>query len=77
MSVELQFHTEKSQAVKDQTHALYEFFRHPDTSPSDKTLTDAKLRIFSAVIDTPDNVDDFHTLAGVDVKHIIYAAQRG
>ena len=76
VSIELQFHTEKSQAVKDASHGLYEIFRDPETSVAMKTASDAELRRVSAAIEHPVGIDKFVTLGGVDVKRLEYSADR-
>jgi len=76
VSVELQFHTEKSQAIKDDTHELYELFRDPRTSAFEKANADAELREKSADIDHPSGIDDFVALDGVDVNRLEYRSDR-
>lgn len=76
VSVELQFHTEKSQAIKDETHGLYEFARDPRTPAVDKNTADAQLRKASEAIAHPDDLETFRTLGGVDVERIVYTANR-
>lgn len=76
VSVELQFHTEQSQAVKTDTHPIYEVARDPRASPANRAQADAFLRRASDDISMPTGLDHFKQLGGVKIRTIVYSPDR-
>ena len=58
--MELQFHTEKSFAVKQSSHELYEAARNVSTCRTDQDDLNKKMRFLNSTIPIPSDVHSFH-----------------
>ncbi|MGB3827358.1 MAG: hypothetical protein WA962_01155 [Ornithinimicrobium sp.] len=76
MSVEVQFHTDSSLAVKERTHGAYEVSRDPRAPMAERMTADAWLRDQSAALPNPPGLDSLDKLGGAEVRRIVYRSDR-
>jgi hypothetical protein len=76
IAVEVQFHSEQSQAVKDRYHVEYEVARDLDQPPSVRAAADATMRRAWAEVPHPAGIEQLTVLAGVAVTAKSYPARR-
>lgn len=65
--IEIQFHTQLSQAVKDVNHVDYEIARERQTPYAERAAVTAQMEERSASIPVPADISGFHTVGGCEV----------
>lgn len=76
LTVELQFHSEASQRVKDRHHGDYELARDLSQPPSVRGAADERMRRAWSRVPAPAGIDSLTVLAGVPVTAKAYPRRR-
>ena len=76
IAVEVQFHSEQSQAVKDRYHVEYEVARDLDQPPAVRAAADNTMRQAWAEVAHPAGIEQLTVLAGVAVTARAYPPRR-